>query len=75
MANKCDKMIYGMDENSYASKIASDALSVAKGEEEYWGGSAIDQDGQAKGNAPNAGAEVVQRPLSKDSGGKRSEGN
>lgn len=73
--NKCDKMIYGTDDNAYASKIASKSLGTSRGAEEFWDGSAIDQDAAAKGNAPNAGAEVVQRSLKQDNGAKRSEGN
>jgi hypothetical protein len=52
---KLDANIYGLDENTFAQKVASESLAGRpnSGDEDYWGGT-FDQGSRSKGNAPDA---------------------
>jgi hypothetical protein len=49
---KLDYNIYGLDENSMAQDISSDALRNTAGKEEFWSKGTFDQEARAKGNSP-----------------------
>lgn len=71
-----DNRIYGLDETSAASKIASDALNPKGASENFWSGSAFDQSARGKGNVPqfeNPDAKAVTSTGKQSV--KKSEGN
>lgn len=72
---KLDSNIYGADETSFASRVASDALSTGGEKEDIWG-STFDQSARAKGNVPegeNPDAKAVKFVGTQNA--KKSEGN
>jgi hypothetical protein len=52
--------MYGADDNAYAFRVSSEALSQGQGSEDIWG--ALMQDkAEAKGNKPDPGEVVVTK--------------
>lgn len=49
--------IYGIDENAYASRVSSEALSSGQGTEDIWGSLTQDK-AEAKGNKPLDPSEI-----------------
>lgn len=61
--------IYGVDETSMASSIASDALTNTAGTEEYWA-KGIDQSARSKGAGDNFNPDVETEKQKGDSRAK-----
>lgn len=72
---KLDSNIYGADETTFASRVASEALSSGGEKEDFWG-ARIDQDARAKGNDPeHENPDVKAEKFVGTETAKKSEGN
>lgn len=72
---KLDSNIYGFDDDAFASRVASEALSPGGEKEDLWG-ALIDEEARAKGNDPeneNPAVKVVKFVGTQTA--KKSEGN